>query len=59
MPLEKTLEEQLLRLKMDGWCVVDNVIPAEQVTTVRESVAAATLRHQRPDAPANIGHRTG
>ena len=53
------MEEQLLRLKLDGWCVVDNVIPEDKVAAVRESVAASTLRHQRPDAPANIGHRTG
>ena len=59
MPATPTLEEQLLRLRLDGWCVVDSVIPAEDVASVRESVAAATLRHQRPDAPANIGHRTG
>ena len=59
MPPDKTLEEQLLQLKLDGWCVVEEVIPAEKVDAVRESVAAATLRHQRSDAPANIGHRTG
>ena len=59
MPANPTLEEQLLRLKLDGWCVVDSAIPAEDVASVRECVAAATLRHQRPNAPANIGHRTG
>lgn len=59
MPSEPTLEEQLLHLKLDGWCVVRNVIPEKEVPAVRESVAAATLRHRRPDAPANIGHRTG
>ena len=59
MPLDKTLEEQLLHLKLDGWCVVEEVIPGDEVAGVRERVAAATLRHQRPDAPANIGHRSG
>ena len=53
------LEERLLRLKLDGWCVVDDVIPANEVEAVRESVAASTLEHQRDDAPAQIGHRTG
>ena len=53
------LEEQLLHLKLDGWCVVENVIPADRVDSVRESVAASTLAHQRADAPAKIGHRTG
>ena len=59
MAPEPTLEEQLLHLRLDGWCVVKDVIPREEVAAVRESVAEATLRHQRPDAPANIGHRTG
>ncbi len=53
------IEEQLLRLKLDGWCVVDAVIPEDEVRAVRESVAAATDRHNRPDAPSKIGHRTG
>ncbi len=59
MPATPTLEEQLLHLRLDGWCIVKDVIPREEVAAVRESVAEATLRHQRPDAPANIGHRTG
>ena len=56
---DATLEEQLLHLKLDGWCVVDNVIPEEEVECVRESVAASTVKYQRSDAPTNIGHRTG
>ena len=59
MPANVRLEEQLLRLKLDGWCVVEEVIPAHAVDSVRESVQASTLRHQRPGAPANVGHRTG
>lgn len=59
MAQNATLDEQMLHLKLDGWCVVDNVIPAEDVAGVRESVLASTLKHQRSDAPAQIGHRTG
>jgi hypothetical protein len=59
MAQNATLEEQLLRLKLDGWCVVDDVIPADEVDAVRESILASTLQHQRSDAPTNIGHRTG
>ena len=59
MQATAVLDEQLLRLKLDGWCVVENVIPEGSISAVRESVAAATGRHGRPDAPMAIGHRTG
>ena len=35
-----TNEETLSRLKWDGWCVVEGVIPDDEVSTVRESVLA-------------------
>ena len=59
MPATSKLEEQLMHLKLDGWCIVKNVIPENEVSGVRDSVASATQRHQRADAPSKIGHRTG
>ena len=35
------LERLLLHLKLDGWCVVEDVIPADQIEHVRQSVEAA------------------
>ena len=38
------LDEVLLHLKVDGWCVVDGVIPSDDVTAVRESILATAVR---------------
>lgn len=41
MPLEKiapTIDEDLLRLRVDGWCLVEGVIPEPDVEDVCESV---------------------
>lgn len=59
MPEQPTLDKRLLHLKLDGWCVVDNVVPEDAVGSIREKVTATTRRHRRSDAPAKIGHRTG
>ncbi|MEZ4734418.1 MAG: phytanoyl-CoA dioxygenase family protein [Caldilineaceae bacterium] len=47
------------RMKLDGWCVVEGVIPAAVVATVRERTLAATNQHRNPNAPKNIGHLSG
>lgn len=49
----------LERMKLDGWCVVEGVIPAAEVAAVRENVQAATAQHRNPNAPKNIGHLSG
>lgn len=49
------LEQHLMRLTMDGWTVVEDVIPADRVDAVRESVWATVTNHRRADAPTNIG----
>ncbi len=54
-----TLEQQLLRTQTEGWCVLDNIIPADRLDEIRDQVIAATNRHRNPDAPANIGHVSG
>ena len=43
MPHEKTaptIEHDLLRLRVDGWCILDGVIPESEVGAVRDSVLA-------------------
>ena len=53
------LERLLLHLKLDGWCVVEGVIPADQIEHVRQSVEAAVAEHRNPAAPSGIGHLPG
>ena len=53
------LERLLLHLKLDGWCVVEDVIPADQIEHVRQSVEAAVAEHRNPAAPSGIGHLPG
>lgn len=49
----------LTRMKLDGWCVVESVIPATVVAGVCDAILAVTARHRNPQAPANIGHLSG
>ena len=54
------LQQCLLRLRMDGFCVLENVVPELALPFVRESVARATEQHGREDARARgIGHVPG
>ena len=53
------LERLLLHLKLDGWCVVEDVIPADQIEHVRQSVEATVAEHRNPAAPSGIGHLPG
>ena len=46
-------------MQIDGWCVIDEVIPAHEVEAVRENVLAAVDVHKRADAPAHIGAVSG
>ena len=59
-----SLEETLRRLEIDGFCVLEGIIPDDKVDDIRESVIAAQVAHsQRADAQfAKIrarGHRIG
>ena len=36
------LQQCFERVRMDGFCVLENVVPEEAVASVRESVARAT-----------------
>ena len=53
------MEDLILRLKLDGWGVIEDVIPEDEVDAVRERVAAVTEQHRNPNAPKNIGHLSG
>ncbi|MEM7125363.1 MAG: phytanoyl-CoA dioxygenase family protein [Chloroflexota bacterium] len=53
------VENLFNRMKLDGWCVVKNVIPASKVTTVRENILTVTEAHRNPAAPKQIGHVSG
>ena len=53
------MKDSLLRLKLDGWCVLDSIIPADQVSAIRESIIATTAKHRNPNAPPHIGHVSG
>lgn len=50
------LDQYLLSMQMNGWCVIEGVIPEEEVDAVRTSVEESTLVHRNPEAPERIGH---
>ena len=58
------LTENLRRLKMDGFCVLEDIIPADQVDAVREDVVQTQATHHR-EAEGELtktrarGHRIG
>ena len=54
---ETTLEQMVRRVRVDGWCVIDGLIPADSVQAVHDSVLDTVdrLRHTRKDAPDHIG----
>ena len=53
------LARLLQHLKLDGWCVLEGVIPADQIEHVRHSVEATVAAHRNPTAPPGIGHLPG
>lgn len=54
-----SLDQALQHLKIDGWYVMEGVIPENEVDTVRESVEQSTIVHRNPNAPDGIGHVPG
>ena len=59
-----TTQERLRQLDMDGFCVVEGVIPADGVTAVRDSIVAAQARlgeeaEKRLAETRSRGHRIG
>ena len=45
-----TVEETLFHLKLHGWCLLENVIPAVEVNGVRQSIEATAAEYVRPDS---------
>lgn len=56
---DTTIQQSMLHLRMDGWCVLDGVIPDDRVAAIREECTAVVARHRNPDAPQSIGHVSG
>jgi len=46
-------------MQLDGWCVVEGVIPIAEVEAVRRAMLVATEKHRNPAAPRHIGHLSG
>ncbi len=54
-----SLEQQLLHMQVDGWCILEGIIPEDFITDIRERVQADTAKHRNPNAPDQIGHVSG
>ena len=54
-----SLDQAVQHLKIDGWYVMEGIIPENEVDAVRESVEQSTLVHRNPNAPGGIGHVPG
>ena len=54
-----SLDQALQHLKMDGWYVMEGIIPENEVDAVCESVERSTVVHRNPNAPDAIGHVPG
>ena len=54
-----TVDEIVLHLKLDGWCVIDGVIPGDKVDTIRERVESTASEPDNPAAPKGIGFAAG
>ena len=53
-----TVEDLVKRISIEGWCVVDGVIPPDEVVKVRDSlIATAEGRPERPGPMAAIALR--
>ena len=52
-------QEALQQLRVDGWYVLEEVIPASRIDAIRESVEHSTAAHRNPNAPEGIGHVPG
>ncbi len=57
----RDLHQSLLHLKLDGWCLLDNVIPADRVDAICDSVIATVGEHRGdyPGAPDRVGFVPG
>lgn len=55
-----TAKDEIERLKQDGWCVVENVIPESDLKAIRPQIQASTQEHHSERAmEQGIGHVGG
>ena len=53
------MDQMLLHLRIDGWCVLEGIIPDSNVEAVRKSVEATVAAHRSSNAPEGIGFVPG
>lgn len=53
------MSHHLTLLKLNGWCVIDNIIPANKIDTIRNSVLNTVDEYRRNSAAENIGFVPG
>ena len=60
-PVPMTMKQMLQRMYVDGWCLIDGVIPSAEIGAVQQSVLRTvdTYRHTRKQAPDKIGAVSG
>ncbi len=56
---ELTLEQTLARLKLQGWCVLEAVIPRDEVALIRQRVESAVQNHGTFNELKGQGARKG
>ncbi len=49
------LEDQIAQIREDGFCILEGVIPGEDVDRVRQSVEATVEEHCSKSPPENVG----
>ena len=54
-----TVESALLHLEINGWCVVDGVIPKDKVDAISESVERTVEAHGTYTGVKGVGTRKG
>ena len=57
--VNKIVEEALLHLRVNGWYVVDRVVPEAQVQVIRESVEGMVASHGIFTGVEGVGTRKG
>lgn len=54
------MEKELVQMRVNGWCVLEGVVPKDRVGAVRKSVLESVKRHGNPEAlQKGIGHVSG
>jgi len=53
------VEQLQERVREVGYCMIEGVVPAAEVESVRDSVLAVVPDHRKPDSPPNVGAVSG